>query len=522
MSQLLATTNRLACNSSARDGMLDLVSGDVVQAFRGSACLLQCALFNGEPSASTFVSDTSNILSIDVYVRLNGPTGTLIALKTLNGSDVNDVTYANWAAGTAQHFTVPLSGTDTNQLVPSDNSLPIYYVIRATTSLRTFVAGFGIGQIIETGDQAIGDPEIPAHYVPILVDDSGLVQNPILDFTDCVLSGLDFGLGGLVLDQLQVDGDVTVADDLHVKNIIATNALYINQIHPNTDISQALAIEAGQLDITSFDLTLGDADYEANNDPPSGDVWFNANHIYFGAPFGRTVSGLAVPFPAPPVNVLGYFARNGGGIADVAMDIWVNATSANTFHLRKFRGTPNSPLPINTGDVLGNITFDASFSGGIAAAGVKLQVVATENWSSLARGSTLKIQTIKTGEASLGDRLIFDGGGHATFSGNLAVTGDFAGAKLTIGGGAQLVKILKTTAVWDIGSVAAADNATNNVTLTGVLTTDVLVVTPNDVNGNIGAAYFAANTVQLTYRNTTASAQDNTPVTFTIIALRFT
>lgn len=206
-------TSRLACNVSSRDGVLDSISGDEVVLLKGVEAQIQCALFLGVPSATTFIDATANIFGIDFFLRQNGPSGTVLLHKTINGSAVNDITYANWIAGTAHQFEFEMTSTETNQSTPSDGTQRVFFYIVVTTNIKTYVAAFGYGQIQDVGVTNVSAP-IPPTFVGVYVDGNGVVQNAALDFTGAVITGLDFGLGGLIVDQFEVRGNATFDDDV--------------------------------------------------------------------------------------------------------------------------------------------------------------------------------------------------------------------------------------------------------------------------------------------------------------------
>lgn len=521
MSVLGASTNRLACNSSDHDGILDLLSGQICQLFQGGACQFQCALFNGEPSAQTFVTDTSNILSIDFYMRQDSMTGTLLLHKSVNGSAVNDITYANWVNGTAQQFIISLTEAETNWTVPSDRSLRVFFTITASTSATTYVTAYGFADIVDVGLNFVGGTA-PLNLFPVLVNSGGLIQNTTLNFTGVTIVGFNSALGAFVCDTLQTTGDILCGATLTAATKVITPLI---QNYPA--VSDSLTIKAtANLDLFGDNVNLGDSvALDAISGHVTTNIWYNCVHHYFGAPSTgtRRVAGTPTPFPAPLSDTLGYFARSSGGLADVQLDVWGSNVSGNTLYFRKFRGTPDAPLPVLLGDALGTVAFSGYHSGGGQAIGAKIGVTTRENWTNTQRGSLFIIQTILSGAATLGDRLTIDGAGQVSVANDFNVVGAANLTNLKIGGGAMITKVLKTTFTWDIGTIAASDSATNNVTLTGVLSTDVLIITPTEVNGFIGAQYDSSNTVKVTYRNITGVSVDPTPsaITFTLIAIRF-
>lgn len=186
--QITATTNRLACNASSRIGVLDDISGEQVQLFKGVPGLLQCALFNGPPASGTFVNDVTNITQVDLYVRAGGPNGAVLCHKILSAGSIIASTYAAWAAGTGQQFTFTLTAVNTNQTIPSDGTLQIYFNVVVTTDVE-YVAAFGYGQLVDAGLTNLGPP-VASPFIAVITDIDGVIQNPVLDFTNVSVIGL--------------------------------------------------------------------------------------------------------------------------------------------------------------------------------------------------------------------------------------------------------------------------------------------------------------------------------------------
>lgn len=168
---------------------------------------------------------------------------------------------------------------------------------------------------------------------------------------------------------------------------------------------------AGLIKLQAHDITLNGPSGTANTD-----IWFgNINHLYFGA---AADSNPVIPAPTGPV--LGYFARQEGGLANVTMDAWSGAANgANTLAIRRARGTPNSPLGVLSGDRLGAIEFRGHGGTGGHRQAAMIRVEATEDFSPSAAGVKLTIQTALAGSSALSDRLVFTGDNQAVFSGSL-------------------------------------------------------------------------------------------------------
>lgn len=92
--------------------------------------------------------------------------------------------------------------------------------------------------------------------------------------------------------------------------------------------------------------------------------------------------------------------------------------------------------------------------------------------------------------------------------------------------GSGLVELRKYDVVFDPGSVAANTSEEETATVTGVAVGDVVlaVVKPTAFNaglGIVGARVSAANTVIVTFMNTSAGAIDAGSETYTFVVARF-
>lgn len=224
--QLEETTNRLACNASSRIGVLDDLSGGQLLLYRGGDAKIECALFNDTPSADSLVSDVSNIIAVDLYIRRHSPNGAVLVHKHLVGADVGPTTWANWIAEIDEHFTFQVTSTDTNQATPSNDELKIFFDISVSTATKTYVAAFGYGKIVDVGLTDI-PAAIPPTYVGLYVNGAGQVQNPVVNFTGINVLGIDFTLVGGTVGSLTVAGTLTVDSTLSVLGQIA-NLEYID------------------------------------------------------------------------------------------------------------------------------------------------------------------------------------------------------------------------------------------------------------------------------------------------------
>lgn len=191
--QIESVTNRLACNITSRVGLLDVLSGETIRIFKGVEARIECGLFNGVPSSSTFVTDTGNITQADLYIRKTGPNGSVLLHKTLLDAAIVNISYGSWADGSAEQLTFVLDTTDTNQLVPSDGTLKLYYTITFTTSAGKD-AVFGNGELRDVGLTNLVVPLPEGVYFNLYVDANGLVQNSAVNFANTTVTGLSNNL----------------------------------------------------------------------------------------------------------------------------------------------------------------------------------------------------------------------------------------------------------------------------------------------------------------------------------------
>lgn len=172
--------NRIACNASSRDPALDVISGEPLQLFKGVDAKIHCALFSGPPSADTYITDVSNIDSINLILRVNDKSGAV--LFTQQSSVAVASTYAAWIARTGQQFTFTLSTSATTQNVPSDGTLLVFFDILVTlNSGAKYIAAYGYGEIVDVGVTNLGPP-VDSAYVPVITDITGLVFNDDMNF----------------------------------------------------------------------------------------------------------------------------------------------------------------------------------------------------------------------------------------------------------------------------------------------------------------------------------------------------
>jgi hypothetical protein len=162
MSQLSARTFRFALNQATTDQLTNKLSSKPLQVPRGNGCAIQCAAFRADPAkAANLVTDLSNIVSITYVIRKTNASGDMLVQRTIAAEDFDNpaLQFTEWAENTSQHFSIILSGTDTNQVMPAGKTeLPIYIAIQADTVGDPILLGTGTGTIFEEGIGGAGAP----------------------------------------------------------------------------------------------------------------------------------------------------------------------------------------------------------------------------------------------------------------------------------------------------------------------------------------------------------------------------
>jgi hypothetical protein len=203
----------LACNFRARAATNDIATGQPLIIYRGNRARLRCAIFGGDPTVSTnLVTDWTDTVSASLVVRSGNAQGTVLISKTVVVANFDTgLTYSDWLAGDG-HFDFVLTGTDTNQTVPSNGKLDIYWAIELnTTDTDPITLAYGTGAIQEDG---IGNAGAPTpgdpNYFTAAESDARFIQQS--DINDTVIgtdqlgaadgvATLDSG-GTIPLDQL--------------------------------------------------------------------------------------------------------------------------------------------------------------------------------------------------------------------------------------------------------------------------------------------------------------------------------
>lgn len=158
MSVLTGTTQRLAFDLTRRDPVVDASTGEEIRLWQAGRTLFQCGLFKDEPGEDSIVDDISDLVSATLIVRRTNAQGTALINKTITSFSLP--TFEEWDEEDGQHFTIPLTETETNQVLPQNGTLKVYYVVQVTTTSGSYVAGQGYGEIVNVGLSA-GLPSVP-------------------------------------------------------------------------------------------------------------------------------------------------------------------------------------------------------------------------------------------------------------------------------------------------------------------------------------------------------------------------
>ena len=183
--------------------------------------------------------------------------------------------------------------------------------------------------------------------------------------------------------------------------------------------------------------------------------------------------GIGTTTPAATLHVVS--TSTAAGIVDV----YSNALTGVTFSTRSARGTPTSPLPVQTGDVIGGFTGKGWMgSGGFSGGRGALIIHANETWSSTAQSTYMQFNTTALGTAAQAERMRIDN------AGNVGIGTSTPDSLLTVAG------TIHTT-----GGIKFPDNTTQTTAAGGVaLSSPDGSVT---VGGTAAAPTVAVNTAKI-------------------------
>ena len=129
--QLGGTLIRVACNQASRADFVNALGGQAPVIPRAGSVLISCAIFLDDPSvAANLLTDLGNIVSAHCIVRAGSAAGAVLFEQSVAAAGLNPgLTFAQWSAGTAAHFTFPLTPTDANLAEG-----PLFIAIGVTTA----------------------------------------------------------------------------------------------------------------------------------------------------------------------------------------------------------------------------------------------------------------------------------------------------------------------------------------------------------------------------------------------------
>lgn len=163
---------RLQLDQSDSEAVLDVLSGKPPELWRGGVAKVQCAMFTGEPSSSTFQTDISGILSVELVVRKVSPTGEVVWDKVVPaGAGLVASTWAAWSGGHGQgtgwQFQFVISDLETGLPVPDGGSLPLFFAVSAATAAGDFVLGQGYAELTDVGILGVIAPPALSSFYPL-------------------------------------------------------------------------------------------------------------------------------------------------------------------------------------------------------------------------------------------------------------------------------------------------------------------------------------------------------------------
>ena len=114
--QLGGTLIRVACNQASRADFVNALGSQAPVIPRAGSVLISCAIFLDDPSLeANLLTDLGNIVTAHCVIRVGSAAGAVLFEQTVAADGLNPgLTFAQWSAGSAAHFTFALTPTDTN------------------------------------------------------------------------------------------------------------------------------------------------------------------------------------------------------------------------------------------------------------------------------------------------------------------------------------------------------------------------------------------------------------------------
>ena len=221
------------------------------------------------------------------------------------------------------------------------------------------------------------------------------------------------------------------------------------------------------------------------------------------------ISESLIPLAAGAMGAVLQLAGANDSSTTIAVDTFSNiAASSSNFTFRRYRGTLDTPLAVQSGDLMaaiGSTAFDGTGTATLPAQVTSIRFVATENQTLTAKGSRIDMYAIPTGTAArtlnlslLGTQVSvpLDTQSTSTTSGALVTAGGIGVAKdARIGG-----TVYGTSFVGNLtGNVNAGAVTTTNITVTGNVTAgNVIANTIGTLYGNVSGTVLTSSQPNIT------------------------
>ena len=129
--QLGGTIIRVACNQASHVDFVNALGGTRPVIPRAGSVQMPCAIFLDDPSVeSNLLTDLGNVVTANCVIRAGSATGDVLFEQVIAAAHFNPgLTFAQWTAGTAAHFTFAMTPSDTNFAAG-----PVHIAIGVTTT----------------------------------------------------------------------------------------------------------------------------------------------------------------------------------------------------------------------------------------------------------------------------------------------------------------------------------------------------------------------------------------------------
>lgn len=159
MSTLTSLTVRLACDQSNRELLRNHGTSDEIVFYKNQTAHLQGAIFNDDPTVEDNLGDVGNVTEAKVTIRRGTAVGRILLIRTTTA--ITPCTYAEWLAGTGQHFSIVLYPSDLDLSIPSCGELNIHGTISAVIDHDELTIGQFEGVLAVAGSDLLGSAVLP-------------------------------------------------------------------------------------------------------------------------------------------------------------------------------------------------------------------------------------------------------------------------------------------------------------------------------------------------------------------------